>query len=141
MIQSGNQRSSLSPHPHRRSDEWKDGLQTLSRVPGGERPLLLPLSPLLGLPRPATAAAAPGTTLRLRWFLGPSSAAPSPARAGGRRRRARRRGWMGGGVLLAGRPRRSRRPGGLSVLCACPVCARVYVALQSGCQTESAGEC
>lgn len=95
MIQSGNQRASLSPYPHTEgATSGKMGFRR-SRVFLEESvPFSPSLSPLLSLLRPATSAAALGTTLRLRWFLGPSSAAPSPARAGGRRRRARRRGWM-----------------------------------------------
>lgn len=69
----------------RRVERWISNTLS-SSVSEGEHSLFPPLPLLLSLAGPAATAAASGTTFRLRWFLGPSSAAPSSARAGGRRR-------------------------------------------------------
>lgn len=78
----------------RRVERWTS--DALASVPEGEHtPSCRPL--LFSLARPAAAAAAWGTTFRLRWFLRPSPAAPSPRP----RRRKETRGrslpyqWMG----------------------------------------------
>lgn len=139
MIQSGNRRALLSPHPHRRSDEWEDGLQTLLRAPG-ERPLLLPISaPLPARSRSGrrgaghyfASAVVPGTLFR--------GSLPRPRR----RKETRSQPRVDGRRSTTGRARRRpawalRRPWGLSVWCV--VCARVHVDLQSGCETERSGE-